>query len=147
MAVAGIDHVNIRTTDPERSARFYERALGLTYRLGPVVMGNQAHWLFDDEGNHIIHLRIKQPEGSNTGSIDHVALRCDNRPAMKARLDDAGIEPSVASVGDSYDNALAETINGLYKAEVIHPRGPWRSFEAEQRYYAMLDDIRLAALI
>ena len=34
------------------------------------------------------------------------------------------------SVGDSYDNALAETINGLYKAEVIHRRGPWRSFEA-----------------
>lgn len=41
-----------------------------------------------------------------------------------------GIEPSVGSVGDSYDNALAETINGLYKAEVIHRRGPWRSFEA-----------------
>ena len=40
------------------------------------------------------------------------------------------IEPSVGSVGDSYDNALAETINGLYKAEVIHRRGPWRSFEA-----------------
>jgi transposase InsO family protein len=36
----------------------------------------------------------------------------------------------VGSVGDSYDNALAETINGLYKAEVIHRRGPWRSFEA-----------------
>jgi len=46
------------------------------------------------------------------------------------RLGDAGIEPSVGSVGDSYDNALAETINGLYKAEVIHRRGPWRSFEA-----------------
>ena len=46
------------------------------------------------------------------------------------RLAAAGIEPSVGSVGDSYDNALAETINGLYKAEVIHRRGPWRSFEA-----------------
>ena len=44
------------------------------------------------------------------------------------RLADAGIEPSVGSVGDRYDNALAETINGLYKAEVIHRRGPWRSF-------------------
>ena len=40
------------------------------------------------------------------------------------RLAEAGIEPSVGSVGDSYDNALAETINGLYKAEVIHRRGP-----------------------
>jgi putative transposase len=46
------------------------------------------------------------------------------------RLATAGIEPSVGSVGDSYDNALAETINGLYKAELIHRRGPWRSFEA-----------------
>ena len=46
------------------------------------------------------------------------------------RLAEAGIEPSVGSVGDSYDNALAETINGLFKAEVIHRRGPWRSFEA-----------------
>jgi transposase InsO family protein len=45
-------------------------------------------------------------------------------------LREAGIEPSVGSVGDSYDNALAETINGLYKAEVIYKRGPWRSFEA-----------------
>lgn len=90
------------------------------------------------------------------------------------RLAEAGIEPSVGSVGDSYDNALAETINGLYKAEVIHRRGPWRSFEAvefatlewvdwfnhrrlmrpigdippaeaEERYYAMLDQKVMAA--
>jgi len=43
----------------------------------------------------------------------------------------------VGSVGDSYDNALAETINGLYKAEVIHRRGPWRSLEAVE--FATLD--------
>ena len=42
----------------------------------------------------------------------------------------AGIEPSVDSVGDAYDNALAETINGLFKAKDIHRRGPWRSFDA-----------------
>lgn len=42
----------------------------------------------------------------------------------------AVIEPSVGSVGESYDNAVAETINGLYKAEVIHRRGPRRNFEA-----------------
>lgn len=46
------------------------------------------------------------------------------------RLAEAGFEPSVGSVGGSDDNALAETINWLYKAEVIHRRGPWRSFEA-----------------
>ncbi len=53
------------------------------------------------------------------------------------RLAEAGIEPSVGSVGDSYDNALAETINGLFKAEVIHRRGPWPNFEAVE--YATLE--------
>ena len=43
------------------------------------------------------------------------------------RLAEAGIEPSVGSKGDSYDNALAETINGLYKAELIHRRAPWKT--------------------
>ncbi|WP_404948041.1 IS3 family transposase [Saezia sanguinis] len=43
------------------------------------------------------------------------------------RLKQAGIEPSVGSRGDSYDNALAETINGLYKTELIHKRGPWKN--------------------
>jgi transposase InsO family protein len=52
------------------------------------------------------------------------------------RLAEAGIEPSVGSVGDSYDNALAETINGLYKAEVIHRKSSWRS----------IDDVEIATL-
>ena len=94
--------------------------------------------------------------------------------SASATQSEAGIEPSVGSVGDSYDNALAETINGLYKAEVIHRRGPWRSFEAvefatltwvdwfnhrrllepignippaeaEERYYAMLEEPAMAA--
>ena len=46
------------------------------------------------------------------------------------RLAEAGIETSVGSKGDNYDNALAETINGRYKAELIHRRGPWKSAEA-----------------
>ena len=90
------------------------------------------------------------------------------------RLAEAGIEPSVGSVGDSYDNALVESINGLYKAEVIRRRGPWRSLEAvefttlewvdwfnhrrllepignmppaeaEARYYAQLEELPIAA--
>jgi transposase InsO family protein len=89
------------------------------------------------------------------------------------RLAEAGIEPSVGSVGDSYDNAMAETINGLYKAEVIHKRR-WRTraevelatlewvdwfnhrrllepignippAEAEERYYQQLTELPLAA--
>ena len=51
-------------------------------------------------------------------------------PCLDAFLLPARVEPSGGSVGDSYDNALAETINGLYKAEIIHRRGPWRSLEA-----------------
>lgn len=46
------------------------------------------------------------------------------------RLAEAAVEPSVGSKGDSYDNALAETINGLYKAELIHRRAPWKTKEA-----------------
>jgi transposase InsO family protein len=90
------------------------------------------------------------------------------------RLAEAGIEPSVGSVGDSYDNALAESINGLYKTEVIRRRAPWRSLEAvefatlewvewfnnrrllepignvppaeaEARYYAQLEELPMAA--
>ncbi len=45
------------------------------------------------------------------------------------RLADAGIEPSVGSVGDSYDNAMAESLIGLYKAELVHHRGPWRNLD------------------
>jgi len=110
------------------------------------------------------------------GGLVHHSDRGSQYVSIKytERLAGAGIEPSVGSVGDSYDNALAETINGLYKAEVIHRRGPWRSFEAveyatlewvdwfnnrrllqpignippveaEQRYYAMLDEPVMAA--
>jgi len=46
------------------------------------------------------------------------------------RLADAGLEPRVGTVGDSYDNALAETMIGLFKAEVIHKMGPWKSADA-----------------
>ena len=45
------------------------------------------------------------------------------------RLAKAGIEPSIGSTGDSYDNALAETVIGLFKTEEIHRRGPWKGLE------------------
>ena len=53
------------------------------------------------------------------------------------RLAEVGAQPSVGGVGDSYDNALAETIIGLYKTEFIHRRGPWRNLEAVE--YATLE--------
>ena len=49
--------------------------------------------------------------------------------AFTERLARAGIDPSVGSVGDAFDNALAETVIGLFKTELIKPRGPWRSVE------------------
>ncbi|KON79314.2 IS3 family transposase [Azoarcus sp. PA01] len=76
----------------------------------------QALWARQPERNALIH-------HSDRGS-QYVSIR------YSERLTEAGIEPSVGSRGDSYDNALAETINGLYKAEVIHRRGPWKSVEA-----------------
>ena len=113
---------------------------------------------------------------THSGGLIHHSDRGSQYVSIKytERLAEAGIEPSVGSVGDSYDNALAETINGLYKAEVIHRRGPWRSFEAveyatlewvdwfnhrrllepignippaeaEERYYAMIEQRPMAA--
>jgi putative transposase len=109
---------------------------------------------------------------AHRGGLVHHSDRGSQHLSIK-RLVEAGIEPSVGSVGDSYNNALAETFNGLYKAEVIYRRGPWKSFEAvefatlewvhwfnhrrlmwpigdvppteaEERYYAMLDEPAMA---
>jgi transposase InsO family protein len=72
-------------------------------------------------------LHARQPEDSN-GLIHH-SDRGSQYLSIRytERLAEAGVEPSVGSRGDSYDNALAETINGLYKAELIHQRAPWKS--------------------
>ncbi len=82
-------------------------------------------------------LHERRPQ--HRGGLVHHSDRGSQYVSIKytERLAEAGIEPSVGSVGDSYDNALAETINGLYKAEVIHRRGPWRSYEAVE--YATLE--------
>jgi transposase InsO family protein len=75
-------------------------------------------------------LYARQPAGSE--SLIHHSDRGSQYVSIRytERLAEAGLEPSVGSRGDSYDNALAETINGLYKAEIIHRRGPWKSREA-----------------
>jgi len=72
----------------------------------------------------------RQPERSD--SLIHHSDRGSQYVSIlyTERLAEAGIEPSVGSRGDSYDNALAETINGLYKAELIHRRAPWKTKEA-----------------
>ena len=75
-------------------------------------------------------LHDRQPERSD--ALVHHSDRGSQYVSIRysERLAEAGIEPSVGSRGDSYDNALAETINGLYKAELIHRRAPWKTREA-----------------
>ncbi|MFG0595556.1 IS3 family transposase [Delftia sp. WSY_9] len=75
-------------------------------------------------------LYARQPEQGS--SLIHHSDRGSQYVSIRytERLAEAGIEPSVGSKGDSYDNALAETINGLYKAELIHRRAPWKTKEA-----------------
>lgn len=79
---------------------------------------------------------LEQALYDRTRDVEHNLIHHSDRGVQylairyTERLSEAGIEPSVGSVGDSYDNALAETIIGLYKTEVIHRRGPWRNVEA-----------------
>ena len=82
----------------------------------------QAIWARDISGKLIHH--------SDRGS-QYLSIR------YPERLAEAGIEASVGNVGSAYDNALAETINGLYKTEVIRKRGPWKNLEAVE--YATLE--------
>ena len=69
-----------------------------------------------------------QPWASTT-SVNSIAVKSESI-RYSERLGEAGIEPSVGSKGDSYDNALAETINGLYKAELIYRRASCKSKES-----------------
>jgi transposase InsO family protein len=69
--------------------------------------------------NHLHHEVLRRP----VESAQYLAIR------YTERLAEAGAMNSVGSKGDSYDNALAETVDGLYKAELIERRGPWRSVE------------------
>ena len=92
-------------------------------------------------------LYARQPE--NDGTLIHHSDRGSQYLSIRysERLSEAGIEPSVGSRGDSYDNALAETINGLYKAEIIHRKTAWKTREAVEiatlEWVAWFNNIRL----
>jgi transposase InsO family protein len=96
-------------------------------------------------------LYARQPERDS--SLVHHSDRGSQYVSVRysERLAEAGIEPSVGSKGDSYDNALAETINGLYKAEVIHRRTVWKTKEslelATLTWVAWFNEHRLLAPI
>jgi putative transposase len=92
-------------------------------------------------------LYARQPERDS--SLVHHSDRGSQYVSIRysERLAEAGVEPSVGSKGDSYDNALAETINGLYKTELIHRRAPWKTKEAVElatlQWVAWFNDHRL----
>ena len=65
----------------------------------------------------------RRTDGFRCGTSQYTSIR------YAERLAEAGIAASTGSIGNSYDNALAETINGLYKTELIRPRGPWRTVD------------------
>lgn len=99
------------------------------YIVGWRVLKNMQTDLVLDALEQALWLRGK-PKGvthhSDRGS-QYLSIR------YTERLQEAGFNASVGSVGDSYDNALAETINGLYKAEVIYKVGPWRGLEEVEK--------------
>lgn len=86
MPVNGLDHVNIRTTNVAASAQFYVDLLDFEFRRGPMVMGQQGNWLYDNNGRPIIHFRVLEPESNSTGPIDHVALSCKGKAQILERL-------------------------------------------------------------
>ena len=101
----------------------------------------QSGWLSKGQPLSAIDERTRHVPKKASGWPQVTALRATHDSSLRPRLAirliryterlaEAGIEPSVGSKGDSYDNALAETINGLYKAELIHRRAPWKTREA-----------------
>lgn len=96
MSVTGFNHINIRTTDPAASAQFYVDILDLRFHQGPGIMGFQRNWLYDHDDNPIIHLRVLEAGSESTGPIDHVALNCQGRAEIEARLKARGIDYRVA---------------------------------------------------
>ncbi len=83
-----------------------------------------------DAVEQAIWTRAREGITDLSGLIDHHDRGAQYTSiAYTERLAEAGIDASIGTTGDSYDNALAETINGLYKTELIKPRGPWRTVD------------------
>jgi len=109
-------------TNPERFNVFARRIVG--WRVSSSL---QTDFVLD-----ALEQAIYDRGGAEAAGLIHHSDRGTQYLSMRYthRLADAGIAPSVGSRGDSYDNALAESVIGLFKAEVIRRKGPWRSVEA-----------------
>ncbi len=111
MIVERLDHVNIITDDLPGTARFYADLLDLEERDGPPPMRpDQVRWMCDSGGNAILHLNSADfprvfdrdvSPGAETGAIHHVALKCGDFDAVKARLDARDLEYQVNDVASA----------------------------------------------
>ena len=97
-----------------------------------IVGWRVSHWLHTDLALDALDQALHERAVSREHALVHHSDRGAQYVSIRytERLAEAGIEPSVGRVGDSYDNALAESVIGLYKTEVIRQRGPWRHLEA-----------------
>lgn len=111
---SGIAYVAFVTDVYSRRIVGWSVAASLTTEASPLPALDMAAWLAGDIAGLVHH----SDRGSNYVSL-----------AYTDRLLQLGARPSVGSVGDSYDNALAEAVNGLFKTELIRRRGPWRTIE------------------
>ncbi len=140
-----LDRVNRQFRAPASNALWLSDFADVATRSGFVsvafVIDAFARWIVGWRVSRTAHASfvldaleqaLHQRRPNHRGGLVHHSDRGSPSVSIKdtERLAKAGIEPSVGSVGDGDDKAFAETIDGLDKAEVIHRRGPWRSFEA-----------------
>lgn len=103
MTVRGLDHVNIIAADLDETTRFYESVLGFKYGARPSEMNFAGGWLYDEDDRPIIHVMTFDSARHGaaarhtmpTGSIDHIALACDDFAGTLRRCEELGIEHRV----------------------------------------------------
>lgn len=122
MRVESLDHVNIITPDLEATARFYAELLDLEPRDGPPPLTHHnARWMYDAAGRAVLHLNSldcpraydREVRAGPTGSLHHVALRCQGYEELRARLVQRGLEHKINEV----------TAVGLKQIFVLDPNG------------------------
>ena len=112
MAVTGINHINVRTSDIKSSAAFFEDVLGLRFREIPLPQGRTGCWLYDSNDNPIIHLRLKEAEGDSTGALDHIALNSTNKTTVIGKLEGRGIYYRLI------DNLVSDGLTQLFFTDI-----------------------------
>lgn len=111
MTILGMDHYAIRTARLEPTRAFYEQALGFVAGPRP-PFAFSGYWLYCG-AVPVVHLIGREPMGSETGAVDHIAFRGDDLAAMRGRLTDQGI---------AYEERQVPTLN-LIQLMLHDPNG------------------------